>query len=541
MNVLPVITREVREQARQNFTYSLRMLGVAAVLAALLLVVLDRGLPPGSGGRVFTGIHVALLLAIWLLVPLSASDTLSRERREGTLGLLFLTPLGAADIVFAKVAAHGLRALGLWLACVPVVTIPILIGGLSWQAVALSCVINFNSLALSLAASVLASSVCRTRHRALALTMVMSFVLAAFLGMALLAVVGVMVAGNFGPGWYRLFSSRMPPLEMLVQGAFLMLTGQEQLWSLATGMFSMPSRHNAWIGVGLVTMLALALAWLLIRVAARQIRRRWREESRSARVERLERVFCTPVLGQSLLRQWMRWKLQHNPIGWLEQRRWSGRLVMWSWLAVLVSLYSSVLSSGVMFSRGFADLQELLGWLLLASVATTAAGSFRRERESGVLELLLVTPLSAWRIIGGRLRGVWSQFAPAVLLLVGVWLFVATFTPGVRAGEAVWFSIGFLTVPVVGLYYSLARTHFLSAFLWTILLGCGFPTLLVLGIRWQLRLRQMGGPSPVGADSAGGLEGPVWGLTQLAMALAFAWLLHHNLNQRRFALERRGG
>src|SRR5688572_20525220 len=114
MTILPVIVREVREQARQNFTYSLRMLGVVAVLAACLWSVLNRGLLPGSGGQVFTWIHSALLFAIWLLVPLSASDCLSRERRDGTLGLLLLTPLNARDIVFAKGAAHGLRALTLW-------------------------------------------------------------------------------------------------------------------------------------------------------------------------------------------------------------------------------------------------------------------------------------------------------------------------------------------------------------------------------------------------------------------------------------------
>ena len=43
------------------------------------------------------------------------------------------------------------------------------------------------------------------------------------------------------------------------------------------------------------------------------------------------------------------------------------------------------------------------------------SGSFRRERETGVLELLLVAPLSTHQIVWGRLRAIWGQFAPAAV------------------------------------------------------------------------------------------------------------------------------
>jgi ABC-type transport system involved in multi-copper enzyme maturation permease subunit len=543
MTILPVIVREVREQARQNFTYSLRMLGVAAVLAGCLWSVMNRGLLPGSGGQVFTWIHSALLFAIWLLVPLSASDCLSREGREGTLGLLLLTPLSTRDIVLAKGVAHGLRALTLWSATLPVVAIPFLIGGLTWQILALSCVINLSSIGLALGASLLASSLCRMRHRALALAMLMGFGLVAFHGVALLlGVFGMVFANQAGFGTSRgLLSSNLPSFEELIAGAFIILTGVGGVWSKVSGFLSPQNQRDAWIAIGAVAGLMLLLTWLLMLIAARVIRRRWQEQSRSAWAERLERVLCTPMLGRNLLQRWMQWKLDHNPIGWLEQRRWSGRLVMWSWLAVLVSFYSTVFSSRGYFARGFADLQATLAWLLLVSVAATAAGSFRRERESGVLELLLVSPLNAWKIIGGRVRGVWGQFAPAVLLLLGVWIFASTFIPGVKAHEATWFSIGFLAVPMIGLYYSLAKTHFLSAFLWTMLMGYALPTLLANSVAWRLQLLQFAGPAPNGGNYATTLKESIWAFTQLALGLGFAWLLHRNLEQRRFALERPAG
>jgi len=539
MTILPVIAREVREQARQNFTYSLRMLGVVAVLAACLWPVMNRGLLPGSGSQIFTWIHSALLFAIWFLIPLSTSDCLSRERREGTIGLLFLTPLGAREIVFAKAAAHGLRSLTLWAASLPVVAIPFLIGGLTGQILVFSCIINFCSICLALGASLLASSFCRTRHRALALTMLLGFILFCSFGIAML--IGVVAMGYGGVVRQNLARSGLPSIEELIAGGIITLTGVGEYWSRTLGFLSPQHLRDLQLAVGAVTALTILFACLLLLFAARVVRRRWQEESRSARTEKLERVFCTPMMGQNLLQRWMRWKLDHNPIGWLEQRKWSGRLVMWSWVAVLVSFYSTVFSSRGSFTRGFSELQSTLAWMLLVSVAATAAGSLRRERETGVLELLLVSPLNAWKIIGGRIRGVWGQFAPAVLLLLGVWIFAATFISDLRPWEAIWFSIGFLTVPVVGLYYSLAKTSFLSAFLWTMLVGYAFPSLLA---KFVLRgcLLLFAGPVPNGLlTHATSLHSVFWAVTQTALALGFIVLLHRNLVQRRFALERPTG
>ena len=133
MNVLPVITRELRAQARQPFTFWLRMLGVVALLGGGAFFVVDAGLAPSRGTELFAYMHVMLLSAVWILVPLGAADCLSRERREGTLGLLFLTPLKPRDIVVAKGLIHGLRGVTLLIAVLPVLAIPFLVGGVTWQ------------------------------------------------------------------------------------------------------------------------------------------------------------------------------------------------------------------------------------------------------------------------------------------------------------------------------------------------------------------------------------------------------------------------
>ena len=102
MTVLPVIARELRASARQPFTYYLRVLGVTALLLASLLFGLHFGFEPALGRQLFGGLHCTLFGAIWVLVPMLTADCISRERREGTLGLLFLTPLKGTDIVVAK-------------------------------------------------------------------------------------------------------------------------------------------------------------------------------------------------------------------------------------------------------------------------------------------------------------------------------------------------------------------------------------------------------------------------------------------------------
>ena len=539
MTVWPVIVREVRVQARQKFTYTLRVLGAVAVLVALVSWALGRGFLPGQGGRIFVYIHGALLWAIWILVPLSTADCVSRERREGTLGLLFLTHLTARDVVFAKGLAHGLRALTLWLAALPVVVIPFLMGGLPWQSVVLSCVINFSSIALALAASVLASSYCREWHRSLALTMLIGAVLIVAYGSVLFLGICIGFLPYLPANTLQHIWEHLPSLEDIAAGALIMLSGVDNVWAQASSSLPPLAQRGAIIALAGVTLLTLLAAGGLLRLAARSVRRRWQEQSRSARVEKLERIFCTPMFWASLLRRWMRWNLSRNPIGWLEQRTWSGRLVMWSWLAVLVGFYSTLVSSGGFYLRTFQPIQMALAWLLMVSIAATASGSFRRERESGVLELLLVSPLNSWQIILGRLRGMWTQFVPAVALLLAVWLFVATFERDVSGWDGVWFSVAFLTLPVVGLYYSLAKTHFLSAFVWTLLMGYLFPMLLAnVGLLQRMILWQVGFPAGNLARTQAAI-GPIWALLQLGLALGFGHLLHRNLEQRRFALERR--
>jgi len=283
---------------------------------------------------------------------------------------------------------------------------------------------------------------------------------------------------------------------------------------------------------------SILLTLFLTRLAAWRVQQVWREPPPSVRVAWLKEKLFTPVLFRPLLRRWLGWKLAHNPIGWLEQRSWSGRLVVWSWLAIVVCVYSSLFANFYLYQRAFHTLQSFLAMLLVLTMAISAAGSFRREQETGVLELLLVAPLRERQIIGGRLRGLWTQFMPSVILLFVVWLYCGAFLSSENELLCVLaYGVSFATVPVVGLYFSLAKNNFIAALIWTVLVQLVVPGALERMTQFWFwtygRTNNSLGSLP---DLAETLI-PICG--QITVALYLAWRLQDNLKRRKFALEGR--
>jgi ABC-type transport system involved in multi-copper enzyme maturation permease subunit len=557
MTVLPVIARELRAAARRTSTYALRINGVAALLVVCAWITVSGVVRWDDGGAVFFYLHRALFLAIWVLVPLLAADCISCERREGTLPLLFLTPLKAGDIVLAKGLVHGLTAFTLWLAVLPVLTMPFVAGGVGWRQAVCSVLVNFGSVCLALGAGLVASAESKVHLRALLSAGCLGclFCLGFILGTGGVGIGVIYVMGQ---------ASSLPP--SLTEAAGGLFEAGTALVLDRNNVWQQSARFNRELlaSLGLSAGLSVLALWMLFLLVASRVKRVWREPPPSARIEWLEQKLCTPVFFRRLFRRWMNWELERNPVGWLERRSWSGRLVMWSWFAVIVSIYTSVLANQGLYGNAFHVMQCFLGWVLVGSMAIGAAGSFRRERESGMLELLLVAPLKEWQILGGRVRGLWAQFLPAVALLLGLWLYCSTFMPtpfGLNAGlngsppgtprlwrywstfmstrgewpSILFFAGTFLTLPVIGLYFSLLKRGFLSAFLWTLLVAVVLPAFLseaeqLIGLA-VLVPAAPGSPQDL---SISWLFTPV----QAVVAGWLAWRLHSDLKHRRFAIQR---
>jgi ABC-type transport system involved in cytochrome c biogenesis permease component len=133
MSAVAVIGRELRAESRRPGNYWLRVLaagGLMLVFASLVITWQDDA--AYLGRTLFRILHQTTLFACWILAPLMTADCISRERREGTLGLLFLTPLTPLDVILGKSCVHILRVLTLLVAALPILGMPFVLGGVAW-------------------------------------------------------------------------------------------------------------------------------------------------------------------------------------------------------------------------------------------------------------------------------------------------------------------------------------------------------------------------------------------------------------------------
>ena len=134
MTFLPIVERELRLAARRQLTFWLR---VAAALTAIIIasgLFALLSLVPGGVGTQLGRVLFTVLTWMSLAVSLSAgvfftSDALSEEKREGTLGFLFLTDLRGYDVVLGKLLATSCRCVFALLAVFPILACTQLLGG----------------------------------------------------------------------------------------------------------------------------------------------------------------------------------------------------------------------------------------------------------------------------------------------------------------------------------------------------------------------------------------------------------------------------
>jgi ABC-type Na+ efflux pump permease subunit len=156
-----------------------------------------------------------------------------------------------------------------------------------------------------------------------------------------------------------------------------------------------------------------------------------------------------------------------NPLAWLQQYSWKARLFKWGLcLACVVAeciITESCASHG--YHGEWTAWQEMLLRGLGVAFTFVGVNGFLREKETGVLELILVTPLSANQIIFGRAWGLWEQFLPAALASGGSYFALIVLT-GFDLGN--WFDFclavcGFLSMPVFTTYFALCVKNVIGA------------------------------------------------------------------------------
>lgn len=442
MRFLSVADRELRCAARQKATYRTRWL-TAAIFFGLLVWLLwafhgftnQRAAPD-----IFKVFSVLTFLYCLFLGTARTADCISVERREGTLGLLFLTNLNSAEIIAGKLCSTALASVYGLMAIFPMLALPLLMGGITFGHFGRTVLGLLNGILFALAAGFLASVVSKRQFTAIALAMGLTVSLAGGL------MLGAAAASSYGPtrplaNWLAAFS----PLYTLIAADGMRLFGPNHFW------------HSA-AGVAGVSLGCLGLATLLLARTWRDRPKRVRAWHRLRFWRRSER---TPSAGRAALRRRL---LAINPLFWLAGRE-PVTAPVFMFLAVVlttVTVYVAAPFFGRVMRAGTATLVlgHLFAWLwaglaihalVLYYAAMSASQQLAEDKQTGALELILSTPTTE-RVIS---RGLWLAYGrkmlfPALLAvlvhLFFIWVCMVMasldppgrIAPGATPGEIFW-------------------------------------------------------------------------------------------------------
>lgn len=413
MTILPIVEVTLRQAARRRWTYWSRV--VAVILASLVAIPasLAVGSMRGGGFMGFVGFSPWLLLMLLSASVRSTADSISAEKREGTLGLLFLTDLKGRDVVLGKLAGICLPRFSTWLAALPPASILVLAGGVTWLDVLRIMLSIANALFCGAAAGLLGSSICRKQNNALAIG---GFWI--FLTCLLIPVVGFVV-------------NEIWSLANL-SAALLALSPSAAFVNALSGVGAL-STKTAWIQL----IVSHAVGWCSLALACWFTPRRWQD--RPAKPSKTS--VPGPIAASAAPRPRVSPKrlaaravaLDENPFTWLLSRdRWNAFMpslivLLGLGLGAFVCLFTTDAHSTIIACFWVAFLSHVF---IKAKLGEQATQGLFREKKSGALEFLLTTRLNPTRIIDGQWQSLRNHFARPILALLAidlVFLLASTF------------------------------------------------------------------------------------------------------------------
>jgi hypothetical protein len=402
MVFLPILQREFQRATRRHKTYWVRM-SAAVVAACFGMVVVSRAnswtTSATVGRSLFELVSTSSFWACLFAGVFTTSVCLSEEKRQGTLGLLFLTPLKGHDVVIGKLANVSLNTFQTLMGVFPMMALSMVLGGLSLGEFWRMTLVLMNTLLFSLACGMFASAMSVRPARALAGTV------------ALLALWTAPSA---------LIDEFLLPMPLPASTDYI-LPGPFQAFALVwDGRYLLPP-NDFWPSVAFTASLSfgqLALAsCVLPRVVQEKI---WPSVIHSWLGWR--RKLTTADLAQ--LWQARRPMLRHNPVFWLYVTHRSSWSYLWVLLVVVILGWLVALACVGFTGRRIAwtvamSLTPAIHAVLKIAVGSAAASRLNEARRNGELEFLLVTPLRAGRICRGHILALQRQFAlPFALALI---------------------------------------------------------------------------------------------------------------------------
>ena len=386
MNFLPIAERELRVAARKRSTFWIRLYAalLTLIIAAAMLFIFSK-----AGGPMPNKGQILFLILAWMAFAYAfaagvflTADSLSEEKREGTLGLLFLTDLRGYDVVLGKLAATSLHAVYGVVAIFPILAISLMLGGLLASAFWTALLAILNMLFVSLAAGMLASTFARDALPAMNITVAL-----------LSALVGLPYLVDAGMAYWNGTKFAVQTGAAATLHPFLIVT---------VGI-----RGSYWLSL----LLSHAAGWFCLALAACRVPRHWQEQP--VRIKTAKTGSAARSAGEAERRS-------DEPIIWLASR--SKRFRLWILLpvfgaATLISLLVDTGPASMTIVLGIANFIGLLLFLWMTAHATRFFGDGVR---TGAFELILCTPLPPAAIVRGQWIAYMRTFAVPLMFLIAV-------------------------------------------------------------------------------------------------------------------------
>lgn len=383
MTILPIIERELRGGARRKSTRRIRVWAtVAAIVVAAGFLLFSPDFKSVQAGQLLFQILTAYGFGLCLLAGVFVtSDCLSEEKRAGTLGLLFLTDLRSYGIVLGKFIARALNPLLAWLAILPVISLALLLGGVTGAEFSRVSLALLNTLFLSLAVGICVSAFSRDAQRA------------SITALALLV-----------------FSAALAPLAHALATA----TGWGSLrWAhWGSPLFNYRSAMEnsvpgqSWIFLSSL-MVTHALGWLWLAVAIFKINSVSKDDQDAVK-PRVERR------AGSRRRQARR--AGDNPVSWLMAGGPGLGLMTWglaiAWAVTAFSLWGRMNWPDLLYGS------KAVGFLLKVIFVTQVCRFFIEARRSGSVEMLFCTPITEDEILSAHVRHLRRYFLGPLMVFL---------------------------------------------------------------------------------------------------------------------------
>ena len=398
---LPIVQRELLIASKGLGSWLWRwIVAIIAVFFGGYWIPIASGVgqnvPGGMQGDIFFAIMTWCCFVYCLLAGLwTTTDTLTREKTDGTLGLLFLTDLRGYDVVLGKMFSGSLRSFYGVLAVLPVLALPLLMGGVTnaqfWRTV----FALLNILFFSLSCGMFFSAICRRTGQSI------------FCTLLLLASITLAPLIYSWMGGVNETISLLSP-AFAINRAYVPLIGPALP---AVGWYPI------WISCGLIASICfLVLAsWI--------VPKSWQD--REVKFRKKNSLVTNVNSRRSLY-------LDSNPVHWLVHRNTSmhqSRKFLLLYIAVawlVITVYSSLDNTVELpfIVTGMSLLWLGALWFRIDLTRHTVFSIFE-AKECGALEQILVTPMDERQFRRGHFLAMASFWLwPLISLIMAPVLFV---------------------------------------------------------------------------------------------------------------------